>query len=292
MDFIVTGRWDAPPSSPRPLVVLRANNWDDYSFKTLFGVELHVDGEVIDLEGVKIMKRGQESGYTEIPNSFIELSDEYCSLGLEAEYYEKLMTLEPAVREDYLQSIRDAVADSSIARSFQHETAWGTSLLRFGQATNAFEVGPQILRGHPRREGVASFTFNRPESNLSIDFDFDGTAELPGRTNVIIGYNGVGKTSLLAGVANAISQVNHRVDPTAVRTELSGSDTTFGAVVTVSYSAFDDFALPKLPTPDNTTYGESRTEAFGYVYCGLRRIEPTKKRGDDTDNAHRRPRRI
>ncbi|HTW15702.1 MAG TPA: hypothetical protein VMF51_11270, partial [Nocardioides sp.] len=243
MDFIVLERFEAVPASPRPLVVLRANTWNDYSFRTLFGAELHHDGEILDLEGVKIMKRGQVKGPHQVPTSFVELDESYCSLGQEVEYYEKLMTIDPLIREQLLRGIRDVAADPTIAASFEQEPAWGTSVLRFGQATNALKVGPEILRGQKRVTGIANFTYNHPPSSLNLVFDFDDTTGLPGRTNVVIGYNGVGKTSLLAGIANAISQVTRRIGSALDGASVTGTDNTFGAVITVSYSPFDTFAL-------------------------------------------------
>lgn len=285
MDFIVVGRWEEPPPVPRPLVLLRRNNWDDYSLKTLFGVELYLESEEIDLGSVKIMRQGQLEGYTSLPDSFHRLDASYCSLGQEVEYYESLMRVRSSLRDDYLRSIRDAVADPSIEALFENEPAWGTSLLRFGQAANALAVGRELLQGRRRRHGVAGFTFERPGS-ANIDFRFDDTSPLPGRTNVIIGYNGVGKTRLLADIANTVSKVNRGSGHPNDEGRLSGNDQTFAAVIAVSYSAFDHFALPMLPAQQVSAKQDSRTEAFGYVYCGLRRIEAVEIPERTAHSAH------
>jgi hypothetical protein len=50
-----------------PTAVLGTDNWDDYGFKTMFHARLHLGpNEVIDLETVKIMHRGQIGGRTEL----------------------------------------------------------------------------------------------------------------------------------------------------------------------------------------------------------------------------------
>lgn len=290
MRFEVTGPWGEPGPGSRPVVVLRENNWDDFGFKTLFNAELYMDGDAtIDLGGVKIVQRGQLSGATELPaRSFPILGDDYCSLGQDADYYEKLANLEEPLRIQFLRAIRDVAFDRDIRREFMPMDAWSTSLTRFGQASHALEVGKDLLGGGRRtKRGVARFNYERGgESALTMKFAFDDSSILPGRSNVVIGYNGVGKTRLLADLARAASE---RGDAGPEVGTLTGDDTTFGSVIAVSYSAFDTFQLP-----EDKTRGQSeefyanesgRTEVFGYVYCGLRRVDST--RGADAEDARR-----
>jgi hypothetical protein len=279
IEFVVADRWEqVAHHASATRFVLRSDSWDDFHFKTLFGVEVLLpDGEQLDLGAVKIIKAGQLSGRTELPGGrFSSLGDQYCSLGQDIEYYEKLMGLPSDVRAEFLSALRDAAANPAIAQRFGSEPGWTTSLLRFGEANNALSVGAEVLAGTRRTEGVASFTYVRGGgSPLTIPFDFNDSGPLPGRCNVIIGYNGVGKTHLLADIANTASRVG-----TTLQSELVGSDITFGAVVAVSYSAFDTF---EIPTTEQRGDGTSEvleqggaTTFFGYTYCGLRRIESTE----------------
>ena len=266
------------PGNP-PVAVLTENNWDDFGFKTLFGVVLYLDADTdVDLGYVKIMRLGQEEGYTEMPGrSFEALDASYCSLGQDAEYYHKLLELPVAIRTEYLRDIRDAAVDTGTRRAFLGTRGWSTSLTRFGQAAHALEVGKGAFRGVRKVGGVADFDYARAgDAPLNVRFAFDDRSELPGRSNVIIGYNGVGKTRLLADLARAASDSQGNESRVA---RITGHDATFGAVVAISYSAFDDFELPQNKTRDQdedvfeTEAG--RTELFGYVYCGLRRVDPT-----------------
>lgn len=280
MRFEIVGRFGKPSSDLRPVVVLRRDTWDDFGFKTLFDAELYLeDEESIELGGVKVIRSDQGAGATEFASDeFDGLDSRYCSLGQTMEYYKKLASLPKALREDYLRSVRDAVFDNSIYQSFLQLDAWRKSVTRFGQAAHALEsAGPLIRkRIQVKKVGQASFDYVRKSgSDFRMRFEFDDTTVLPGRSNVIIGYNGVGKTHLLAGLARAASE---RDDSNESNGTLEGKDTTFGSVIAVSYSAFDNFQLPqdkaRGQSAEYSGDGSDRTELFGYVYCGLRRVDP------------------
>jgi hypothetical protein len=281
MRFEIRSGWGGPGPGSRPVAVLRENNWDDFGFKTLFAVVLYLaDGREVELGNVKIMRLGQDEGYTEMPGrSFAALGDAYCSLGQDADYYWKLLELPEVVRVGYLRRIRDAAFDEAIRLGFMGTQAWSASLTRFGQASHALEVGRNAFRGSIKTVGVADFDYVRTgPSSLAMHFGFDDRSGLPGRSNVVIGYNGVGKTRLLADLARAASEgLADSVADSASVARLTGADATFGAVVAVSYSAFDDFELPQDKTrgqqEDVFETEAGRTELFGYVYCGLRRVD-------------------
>ncbi|MDF1705824.1 MAG: AAA family ATPase [Aeromicrobium sp.] len=308
LTFRVVGRNDPQPRERFPFVELRWDHWDDYSFKTMLGAKLHIDaGSALDLGGVKILRRGQEEGFTDLPETFESLDDEFVSLGQDIEYYERLIRDVPeSLRLPYLWALRDAALDPGIERAFVSERGWETSVLRFGQAVNALEIGREMLQGITRKAGLMSFQFDwkRGEVATPIDFDFRESSELPGRCQVLIGYNGVGKTTLLADLALAASRGREEA-PVPTDSTLTGDDTTFGAVVAVSYSAFDTFRTPEESVrPSPSALGDDdvdrdakdsggRTEVFGYVYCGLRitvkRSTAAMKRFVHPDNGSEEP---
>ena len=247
------------------LVVLRRDNWDDFGFKTLFDVEIvrHKQG-TLSLGQVKILRRGMVEGPTPLPSErFNALDENYCSLGQDIEYYEKLAALSVDERSQYLESIRDAAIDISISSTFSSEPGWQTSLLRFGQAEHTLRAARNLLSGEMPSVGVAEVVHRGPGMEGGIRFHFDDSGPLPGRTKVLIGYNGVGKTRLLAEVARETSKVGQNQDAIAL-----SQDSTFAAIIAVSYSAFDKFELPLVVAGD-----ASVTTSFGYTYCGLRRLE-------------------
>ena len=283
MRFFVTDTWGTPPRSESyPFVVLATDNWDDYSFKTLFHPVIHLSKDKqIDLRDVKILKLGQSYGRTEIPHSFVKLDDSYCSLGQELAYYESLFELEEEVRDDYLIGLRDAALDKSIRESFENEQGFQVSLLRWGGAARALEDAFATLQEGLQSDSELEFTFHTKfgSNEFATPFRYRKIEGLPGRINAVIGYNGTGKTQLLANLAwvaradlrsrNQDSKISQygRIDPSGLR---------FGSVVAVSYSAFDTFDLP---------WQSDEDKQFGYTYCGLR--QPTD---EGTDRGLKDPR--
>lgn len=255
------------------LVILRRDSWDDFRLKTSFEVEVVPPaGDPVSLGLVKILRAGQLEGRTKFETKvFDKLGEDYCSLGQDIEYYEKLASFTNEERSLFLRSIRDAATDDKIAEKFMREEGWYRSLTRFGQAEHTLATASSLFGGTALSEGRVSFTHRSSELNAEIAFDFDDSSALPGRCKVLIGYNGVGKTRLLADLARATSKVGQSHD---VRGD---SKSLFSAVIAISYSAFDTFTLP--PSIKDTGNKSShvddaaKTTFFGYTYCGLRRLE-------------------
>lgn len=266
---------DSPPtiSPSRPTIVLKIDRWDDFGYKTTFDASISTVNGYKALGSVKILQRGQESGRPEIPRKFTELPAEFCSLGQDISYYENLMEESEEIRVDYFQSLRDAAYLPNIEKEYKNEPGWEASLLRFGQAVHALKDGRAIIRGSHLSTDRLSFVFDWRHSAIGtgISFEFDDSTFLPGRFHALIGYNGVGKTTLLADLAMAASAGAKRIrvsnEPLS---SIAGKDRTFGAVVAVSYSAFDTFRTPEsvIGIDDGSAVKNS---VFGYVYCGLRR---------------------
>jgi hypothetical protein len=74
-------RSDPDPSESRRIpsvCYLVKDNWDDFTFKTTFvAVLFDDDGIPHRLGGVKILKRGLESGRVPLPDRFTELDDQW-----------------------------------------------------------------------------------------------------------------------------------------------------------------------------------------------------------------------
>lgn len=281
LKFAIVERTASTPDVRYPCVLLFRNDWDDFGFKTMFRAQLHLArDEVFELGNVKILEAGQTRGKTNISSRFTSLDESYCSLGQSAEYYRTVTQLPDGIGTSYLAAIQDAATNPGIRTRFERESGWETSLLRFGEAENALAVGERISAGLLKSRGIASFSFDwrHHGGHTSVDFDFNDDSELPGRCNILVGYNGAGKTSLLGDLALTISKVGLRSNQ-RLKSKLSGSDTTFGAVIAISYSAFDTFETPII---DGDPAHEGTTSQFGYTYCGLRRL-------NDRDSATTEP---
>lgn len=258
-----TSRHDQPSGAKRPFVLLRADGWDDFGFKTTYHATGHgVDGSQVDLGLVKIMRRGLQTSSTaiDLPTKRpFRLSDEYCSLGQKTSYYESLIEWAGDVEaRNYLEAMRDLVLTPERYEAFADEPALQTSLLREGGARRAFEDAQQFLAGDDFSQGLSfGLTTHVGGEPFRVDFDFEPNEYIPSRINAVIGYNGVGKTRLMAHLAElAWRDIDTRREVASDFGTFDPIAIAFGRVVAISYSAFDTFDIP--------------TNSDQYVYCGLR----------------------
>jgi predicted ATPase len=280
INFRVRKSSGPPQLDHYPTVLLRPDNWNDYSFRTLFNAELFLGPkEVVSLGEVKILQRGQTEGdLTPLPPQFKALTSNYCSLGQAYSYYEALGSLDRDIASSYLEALRDIAYRPEIRDSFEEERGFETSLLRFDGARSALEEATSLFRGERRRSSL-SFSYQMPDGDEPIHFAFGHDDGLPDRICVVIGYNGAGKTRLLGKLAHvAYHDERTSKEPSFVRENggYVGDRPEFGAVITVSYSAFDTFALPGHA-------GSHRAAERNYTYCGLRRHESVAASQSDDD---------
>lgn len=103
------------------------------------------DNEVLNLDAVKILRIGQSSGRTPLNTVFDALSDAYCSLGQDSSYYQRLLTVAPAIRDEYLTGLRDVAASPLEVRArLSSEAGFRESLLRNG--SGVMEEGVALLQ--------------------------------------------------------------------------------------------------------------------------------------------------
>ncbi|MBN9108890.1 MAG: AAA family ATPase [Pseudonocardia sp.] len=272
-------------SDDYPFVVLYEDDWDDFRFKTTFGVEVWLGkDDVASLGEVKILDLNQppEGGKVRIPEEFTTLGSQFVSLGQAYTYYETVQSLGAGVYESFLVGLQDVIYLSQQRSAAEQHRGYQVSLLRNGSAVRALQDSPKLFF-HGSDYGVReltnlSFRFVSQVggSEFEIDFDFGGSKYLPNRLNAIIGYNGVGKTTLLANLA-IVSSADQSEREKELHRERHGffpgnEDLAFGSTIAISYSAFDTFELPGR-TQDEQARVKKRGELFGYAYCGLRKVE-------------------
>ena len=283
MLFIVKPRKGPRPETNQfPYVLLVQDDWDDFGYKTTFYATLHLSlNEQLELGNIKILKKGQLKGLTEMPQGpFVELGENYCSLGENLEYYETLFKQGSTIYKPYLRGLCDVTYNDDIKANFEDLEGFRVSLLRFSgamrtiaDAAKLFKRATQLVRR--RKEGfqVKFKTSVAHNANpFTIVFDFRRQQSLPNRINVLIGYNGTGKTILLANLAIVASGYGYYgkddvLDQTAGR--FVGNQPPFKTVIVVSYSAFDTFVIPGRNKVEKERI-KNVGAIFGYVYCGLR----------------------
>lgn len=259
----------ALPTGKPNTCILMEDRWNDFLTRTLF-ILYYVDKKGIThkLGGVKIMKQAMEQGeLTEFPEIFESLSSEYCSLGATQTYYEELKQLPLNIREKILTALRDCVNDDNIFEKFKNEYVMKKSLLRDVTIRNVKESFRNILLGNAKLTPY-HFTFAlKDKEDAIIDIEVKPESTPPTNIHVLIGRNGVGKTRILSGIADAITKNTDNINSIGFDIgvnflEESQESGRFANLVTVVFSIFDSFE----PISKETIIGDIR-----YSYVGLKK---------------------
>lgn len=241
-------------------VYLSPGDWDDYSFKTSFNVVLlNDDGNSLDLGTIKIGYKGQSRGWTRerMPETFESLSDEFFSLGQDVEYYKKAYdALSPETRNLLLHALRDVAVDEAALEAAASEQVFADSLTRGVSLSTVRNQFRRVLRGQPELTDFDFiYTQAAGENSAPVKLRFQVTAGSTPSTNVhvLIGRNGVGKTTLLNNMVRTL--MGHQKDADEPDRGFLGEESFldrpqlpqdyFSSVVSVSFSAFDPFVPPE-----------------------------------------------
>ncbi len=272
-------RWSGSALSQdqRPIITLSRNTWNDYGFKTLFRATAHnvASGGSVDMGDVKIVRRGQstkDATYSLLPDAFDSLDREYCSLGQSLAFYQTLSELGHDFAIEYSEAMNDAALSADIRNQFEQEEAFRVSALRTSNALDALENAAALFgQAEPAKVDAFEIRTRLPgaEHEHRLSFDFRPHNGLPHRVSVLVGLNGVGKTALMARLAMLVT----RFESSSKEQQRTAVGQTFEdlgeiiprpslyTVIAVSFSAFDDFEIPRIAEGDK----------YRYVYCGLRR---------------------
>lgn len=265
--------------SQKNTVYLIPNNWDDFRFKTTFFVTLFdTSGEKHDLGEIKIGFVGQTPGWTEtsLDSEFESLGKNYFSLGQSVEFYMQVRKLPVKLRRVFLNALRDVVYNEEARLAAKDQGVFNTSLLRGVNYSSITEQFKRILDGG---EVLTEFHFayqTEPtikRAGYSLSFDVIPGVKPSRNIHVLIGRNGIGKTTLLNGMIASLVEQELPIPPEGMgrffdistpSTPTPISKGYFTSVVSVSFSAFDPF------TPPSERIGE--TNDLQYSYIGLKEV--------------------
>lgn len=282
MRFIILDRLErpvgaVPADDGSPYVELKRDNWNDYGFITRFEAVMKnaPHANTVRLGGVKIMQLGQTTDtrtYDLLDPAFDALGEDFCSIGQGDSFYTNLYACGRDLAVAYLTAARDVAYNPEIRAAFEGEEAYRISLLRTAGALQALDEAPAVF-GEDRTVTVNKFdVVTRLEGSMAdhrLSFDFTEQNGLPHRIAVLVGLNGVGKTSLMARLAFLISRYeSENKEATRAASGLTFESLgtlsprpSFYSAIAVSFSAFDDFEIPKV----------KETTDYQYAYCGLRK---------------------
>lgn len=242
------------PNQAREIGYLLPSNWDDYSYKTIFTLTIFDEmGNRYQLGSVKIGYTGQPSGWTEerIPTEFDALHETFFSLGQDPDYYKKLVDeLHDSLKVNLLTALGDVVYNNERLTLAENESVFRDSFLRNVNRTSIDHQFRRILRNEVP---LTEFDFfyeksaNALYSGIKIEVKVEPNTKPSTNIHVLIGRNGVGKTTLLNNMVNALLPNRGTVEETGrfVEEYILGNrileDDYFAGVVSVSFSAFDPF---------------------------------------------------
>ncbi len=254
------------PETSRLSVYLILDNWNDFSYRTLYQIIIFDENGIkYDLGYIKIANFGQTTEERiELADEFERLDHRYFSLGQSSEYYSTIQGLNPELKELFLINTRDIVFDDDLQARALQENVTQISLLRDTSLITIQGQYKRILDGgailtpynflyqtlQTATEGGYKLSFNvEPESNPSTN------------VHVLIGRNGVGKTHLLNNMVKSFIGTDDASGEFQQHEDVWGeTGEFFSRVVSVSYSAFDPFK----------PYEER--EYPNYSYIGLKKI--------------------
>lgn len=266
-------------SLPGSAVYLIEDSWDDwFKYSTQYYV-IYVDddGGVREIGSVKVGQFGMAENQrrADIPAHFDVLDDKFFSLGQDDSFYDELNELGPTVRDKILRGLRGVALDLELFNLALAEKVTGTSLLRSVARSTVTGQFHRMARGGARLSRY-EFSYTLPHKDkkaaLKLGFVVEPGSYPPTNIHVLIGRNGVGKTTILNHMTHSV--VNENAKP-----EVHGAFSVgpfdfsnvhvFSNIVSVTFSAFDPFE----PLSDR----QDRSAGVRYAYIGLKRVRKRKE---------------
>jgi predicted ATPase len=225
---------------------------------------------------LKIAYRDLKEGWSEgaIPTSFSSLGNQFYSLGQDSDYYQNLVNnLQPAMVSEILSALGDVVYFPERLQMAEREKAFSSSLLRVVNRTTITHQYTKILRGEAPLTPY-NFSYVKPakerSAGLRINFSVEPDSKPSSNMHILIGRNGVGKTTILNSMIEALVAPTKEILTNGhflknhpwLPESLIGQD-EFAGVVSVSFSAFDQFVPP--PNQSDASAG------MRYRYIGLKK---------------------
>lgn len=273
MNFKILDRFDNPPYNAKAKAYLTWDNWNDYSYLTLFGlIYMDENSKKHTIGSVKIGYIGQVENERKlsIGDVFETLESDFFSLGQSDEFYENLNGLGEGVRDEILKSLRDIAKYPEIYETAIKESVTGVSLLRSISQTSVTGQFRRLASGGARLTEY-SFKFTAPKikgssSSMELSFNVEPESFPPTNIHVLIGRNGVGKTNLINNMINSLVEDDRSKNKYGnfISEKQEDGNQLFANLTSITFSAFDA-TEPKQERKD-------KTQGIQFSYIGLKRF--------------------
>ncbi|MBU9855018.1 ATP-dependent nuclease [Rahnella bonaserana] len=242
---------DLPQKSTNTLYLIE-DNWDDWgTFNSkYYAIFFNRNSVRVDLGYLKIgcPENKLINKRPDLPAEFLTLPPGYYSLGQGENYYSNIVSLTEVESSLILDKINDVVFDESLYLQHQDELAMTDSLQRYVSTATIKGQFHNILRGKNR---LTRFYFSyKKNSGTIINFEVNPYSTPPTNMHVIIGSNGVGKTTILNDICEVLtkSKTNH--------SDITMDTPGIANVIAMSFGTFEKFnptSLEKL-SQNSVTY--------------------------------------
>lgn len=190
-------------------------SWNDFTYNTQFSAWSSKNGEALQHVGeLKILAReyaGKTDTASLLPPQFERLDPQkFCSLGQSLSFYQTTVERFGENKMAVLKALNDVCVSES-EKWWLNDSLFENSLCRTNSAEMARNNALHILRGEFGPDRQQHINYQRSSAGITggpdeFNVSFDATLKVPGRLNVLVGKNGCGKTSLLAGIAKWLSE--------------------------------------------------------------------------------------
>jgi len=260
------------------------DNWNDwFQFRTLY-LLYYIDdnSEELYIGNIKIGQYGmtEEKLVRPImPTSFEELGEKYFSVGQDENYYLNLRKITERDRNKILITLNDFVYNNNVFQKARDEEVTRISLLRYVSETSIEGQFRRILTGGAKLSKF-DFCFSSPMINnyensiFNLEFYVDPHSKIPSNIHVLIGRNGIGKTTLFENMTKTILMNKDRKYGNFYNKNNNITKYSFSALITISFSAFDNFYIKK---------DEITNHSVRYTNVGLKKDNGSNKSMEELD---------
>lgn len=245
-----------------PAIYLILDGWNDWwEYQCLYNVSFCFEDVNEYIGSIKIgekrlMPDADKVLIPNIPQDCPHLPMQFYSLGQDVSYYSNLNKLKEDIRIDILKSLNDIALNESIYQDVKSEYMLRRALTRNVSISSVRGQYQRLAHGNAKlTEYDFVYTLPNNEEKAYIHIHVKPGQIPSSNLHVLIGRNGVGKTTLLKNlVAAVLTNTDEYGEFVSTVSEDTESEILFANLVTVAFSSFDTGHYVNYKSTDNLKY--------------------------------------